>query len=220
MNTLLDTYDLAALLHISQRTISRWVHQRKIIPHKLPGTRKLYFDRHEVETQLQLPHLDTQPQPTTPPQKPGHPSQNPTTPSQNPSPTTPNTPPSPPKPRPPPKAKSQKPKTTVPGVFDASPPNSRPKNPPKTPATTHKTTTPQHATSRHNTPQTAKIHHPLKTIVSLQSLFSHEPGRDHNIQATVTSVKGPACTPRQVHSRSPRPAQSKERHRINHITNT
>lgn len=56
---LLDTVDLMNLLNISQNTITRWISQGKIIAHRLPGTRKNYFDRHEVEEQLQLPHLKT-----------------------------------------------------------------------------------------------------------------------------------------------------------------
>lgn len=57
MTQLLDTYDLAKLLRISQNTITRWIAQGKITPHRIPGIRKNYFDLHEVVVQLQLPHL-------------------------------------------------------------------------------------------------------------------------------------------------------------------
>ena len=60
-NIILDTYDLAELLHVSQRTIYRWIAMGKITPHRLPGTRKNYIDRHEVESQLQLPHIRNDP---------------------------------------------------------------------------------------------------------------------------------------------------------------
>ena len=66
MTQLLDTHDLAKLLNISPNTITRWISQGKITPHRIPGTRKNYFYRHEIEEQLQLPHL-------TPPQNPEKP---------------------------------------------------------------------------------------------------------------------------------------------------
>ena len=58
MRIILDTYDLAALLHVSRRTVSRWVCRGKISGHRIPGTKKVYFDRYEVEEQLGLPHLE------------------------------------------------------------------------------------------------------------------------------------------------------------------
>ena len=56
-STLLDTADLMTLLHISRNTITRWIAEGKISTHHIPGTRKNYFDRYEIEQQLQLPHL-------------------------------------------------------------------------------------------------------------------------------------------------------------------
>ena len=61
MKNLLDTYDLAALLRVDRKTLTRWISKGKIKPHKIPGTRRNFFLRQEIEDQLQLPHLGDDP---------------------------------------------------------------------------------------------------------------------------------------------------------------